>query len=365
MMKFKNLFQKRILIPLALLGAFGAYTAETYIAFPTYPASDHYDAASGQFHNNPPSRAVAKVGLTAALWKMVFHERAMHPPRALPMQTPDWQAFFKPSEQAKFVWFGHSTLFVRLNGKTILIDPVYDNTPSPVGLMMHRFQPPPVALADLPPIDVVVYSHAHYDHLDSKVVEYFAQNQPNIQFITPLGVGEYLKKWGIAPHNIRELDWWQSVDLFGTTFHAVPARHDASRSLYDKNKSLWAGWVLQTPIEKIYYSGDSSYSPNFAEIGRRLGGFDWVFMENGQYNQPWEDSHMFPAQTIQAVLDVKSKRFVPVHWAAYPLSVHGWDESVRESAKIAAEKNVPMVTPIMGQVFDAQTQTEKWWEKVQ
>ncbi|MCG7657202.1 MBL fold metallo-hydrolase [Wielerella bovis] len=355
--------KKRFWIPAVLLTCFAIYAAAVYVPFPKYPASDHYNPTTGEFFNTPPSRKPEN-GTIGALVRMMLQEKQYHPPRPLPMQKPDWEAFYAPSRTAKFIWFGHSTLLMRLNGKNILIDPVYDNTPSPIGLMMHRFQPPPVALEALPPIDLVVYSHAHYDHLDSQVVRYFAQNRPEIQYLTPLGLGAYLRKWGVQPEKIQERDWWQSVDYFGTQMIAVPARHDASRSAFDAKKSLWAGWVFQTPHEKIYFSGDSSYAPHFAELGKKLGGFDLAFVENGQYNTLWLDNHMLPEQTVQAVADVRAKRWMPIHWGAYPLSTHSWDEPVRESSRLAAAKQLPMLTPIIGQVFDKNTPTRNWWEEV-
>lgn len=362
-MKFTFLRKKRIFLPFLFVLSLAIGAWQTHTSFPQYPASDHHNPDTGQFFNTPPTRPV-KSGTVGAMWQMIANEKQFHPPQPLPTQHIDWQAFLAPSERVKFIWFGHSTLLLRVNGKTVMIDPVYADTVSPVGLMMHRFQPPPAALHELPPIDLVLYSHAHYDHLDKQVVQYFAKNQPNIQYFAPLGLGAYLREWGVSGSQIRELDWWQNADFHGTTFHAVPTRHDASRTPFDAKKSLWLGWVLQTPIEKIYFSGDSSYAPHFAAIGDKFGGFDLALVENGQYNVFWEDNHMFPAQTVQAALDVKAKRWMPIHWGAYPLSTHAWDAPVRESSVLAQQRGLPMLTPMLGQIFDAQTQTEKWWEKV-
>ncbi|QMT30981.1 MBL fold metallo-hydrolase [Alysiella filiformis] len=362
-MKFPFLRKKRfiLLLLVLLLLAIGAW--QTHTTFPPYPASNHHNPQTGQFFNTPPTRPV-KSGTAGAMWQMMINEKAQHPPTRLPMQDIDWQNFLAPSERVKFIWFGHSTLLLRVQDQTVMFDPVYAQTVSPVGLMMHRFQAPPAALHELPPLDWVVYTHAHYDHLDKDVVQYFIKNQPNIQYLVPLGLGAYLRDWGVADSQIHELDWWQTLDLHGATFHVLPARHDAARTPFDAKKSLWASWALTTPTEKIYFSGDSSYAPHFAEIGARFGGFDLAFVENGQYNELWEDNHMFPTQTVQAAADLKAQRWMPIHWGAYPLSTHDWDASVRESSSLAAQRNLPMLTPIMGQIFDAQTASEKWWEKV-
>lgn len=345
------------------LGIFLCYEWHAAPTFPTFPQSDHYHQATQQFHNNPPTRPT-KSGVAAELWKMLHSPQVYRPPALLPMQQPDWQAFFAPSSQTKWIWFGHSTLLMRANGQTILIDPVYAKYVSPVPVMMARFQAPPVALEALPPIDWVVYSHAHYDHLDRDVVEYLIENQPKTQFLTPLGVGSYLQQWGVPKHQIRELDWWQNFETSGIRFHAVPARHNAARTPFDKNRSLWAGWVFETATEKIYFSGDSSDGAHFEEIGARFAGVDLAFIENGQYNMLWEDNHLFPEESVQAALRVRAKRWMPIHWGAYALSTHGWADSVRESQRHAKAHQLPMLTPIMGQVFDRDTPTDAWWEKV-
>lgn len=359
----KPMWRKKryFLLLLATIGAM-IYAVIVLTYFNKYPESDHYKA--GQFFNTPETRPV-KDGTMNAMWEMMSHPERYRPASRLPMQTPDWQAFLAPSDHAKFIWFGHSSLLMRVQGKTIFLDPVYAEYASPVSVMMKRFQEPPVALRDLPPIDIVMYTHAHYDHLDKAVVKFFAKNQPNIQFVVPLGVNSYLREWGIRADKITEFDWWQTQKIQGVEFHAVPARHDSARTPFDGKKTLWLGWVIQTPHEKLYFSGDSSYAPHFAAIGDKFGGFDLAFIENGQYNTLWEDNHMFPPQTIQAALDVKTKRMMPIHWGAYPLSTHGWNESVRDSSAIAAEKSLPMLTPIMGQVFDKNTESSDWWRNIQ
>lgn len=356
--------KKRYTLPLATLAIAGVSMWIQHPDFPIFPASDHYNPETRQFYNTPETRPVQIIGTIGSLWSMMVNSDAYRPASRFPMQTPDWQAFLAPSPQVKFIWFGHSTLLMRVNGKTVWLDPVYYRHASPIPIMMRRFQEPPATLAELPPIDLIVYTHAHYDHLDADVVDYFAKHSPQTRFLTPLGVGAYLRKWGIADNQIQEIDWHQSADYFGAKFHAVPARHDASRTLLDAKRSLWSGWVLETGSEKIYFSGDSSYAPHFQAIGQRFGGFDLAFVENGQYNRFWEDNHMFPHQTVQAVQDVQAKRWMPIHWGAYPLAVHAWDEPVRESTRISAEKGLPMLTPVMGQVFDKNTVTGAWWEGV-
>lgn len=328
---------------------------------PIYPPSNHYNPHTQRFFNTPPTRPV-KWGTAWALWQMLIKPQNFRPNGLLPMAKPDWVAFHAPSSRAKLIWLGHSSLLLRNQNHTFLIDPVYASSVSPIPIMMKRFQAPPIALSDLPHIDWVVYSHAHYDHLDADVVRYLVQHHPNTRYLVPLGVGYYLQKWGVAAQNIAELDWWQHKTLPDLTVYAVPARHDASRSLFDGKKSLWAGWVWQSEAEQIYFSGDSAYAPHFQAIGQYFGGFDLALMENGQYNDFWTDNHMFPHQTVQAVLDVQAKRWMPIHWGAYPLSTHAWQASVESSSQISQAQGLSMLTPVMGQVFDADSESVFWWE---
>lgn len=325
--------------------------------YPQYPASDHYNPVSQTFFNYEPQRPVENA--LPAMWQLVTDEAALHPNQPLPIVKPDWQAFLNQPETSQYIWFGHSTLMMRLNQQTIITDPVFAQNVSPVPIMMNRFQPAPAEYSELPPLDVVLISHNHYDHLEQATIEKMAQAHHH--FIVPLGIGTLLQKWGIAPNRITELDWWQSTTRNGITYTAVPARHDSARGTTDRNKTLWAGWVLQHQNEQIYFSGDSSYGKHFAQIGERFGGFDIAFIENGQYNERWPDNHMFPEQTAQVAAQVKAKRFVPIHWGAYPMALHAWNDPVKRSVPAARALGVQTLTPIQGQVFDAHTVTEDWF----
>ncbi len=277
--------------------------------FKQYTASTHYDPVRGEFFNTPQS-IPPKEGTMWVIFDMVFDGERFMPSTPLPVVQTNWQEFLAPSPQAAFVWFGHSAFMMRMNGQTFLVDPAFPSHASPVPIMMKRFAPAP-DLSSLPKIDVIVYSHAHYDHLDAKVVQFYKQTQT--RFVVPLGVGAYLQKWGIAPERIDELDWWESVKVGEVTVSAVPTRHDSARTALDSKKSLWAGWVFDG-AERIYYSADSSYAAHFKHIGERFSDIDLALVENGQYNELWADNHLFPNQTVQAAQDVKAKRWMPVHW---------------------------------------------------
>ncbi len=323
--------------------------------------SPQYNPTTGEFFNTPASQPV-KSGTEKALWSMIFASEKYRPKGELPTIKTDWQAFIQPQTQARFVWFGHSALMARMDDKTLLIDPSFADSASPVPVMMTRFAPKP-DLASLPDVDYIIYSHAHYDHLDVDVVKFYQDK--DTKFIVPLGVGAYLIKWGIDDNRITELDWWQSYELDNLTLTAVPARHDSARTAFDGKKSLWAGWVFQTSDEQIYFSGDSSYAPHFKQIGEKFGEFDLAFVENGQYNELWPDNHLFPHQTVQAAKDVNARRWMPIHWGAYALSTHGWSESVMDSSRLSDVQNLAMLSPKIGQIFDKTTSTERWWLAVE
>ena len=229
--------------------------------------------------------------------------------------------------------------------------------------MFRRFQPPLVPAAALPPLDVVLISHGHYDHLEEAFVRRFATG--GALFVAPLGVEVWLKRWGVPAERIRIADWYQPIRIGHLTLTSVPARHDCARGIGDRNRSLWAGWVLAAAGEQFYFSGDSAYGRHFAEIGRRFGGFDLAFVENGQYDRRWPDNHMFPHQTVQAALDIGARRLMPIHWGMFSLALHAWDEPVRRSSAFARQRGLPLLTPMLGELFDSRSSgSGDWWQNV-
>ncbi len=343
--------------------------------YPFYPASDHYDPARCRFFNPEPKRLLRPLDFGGTF--KIFRRQGRFPGKPQPFMQPDFSAFDTPKrlpesgqselcanelirEAARFVWFGHSTLLMRIGGLNIITDPVFGASASPHKQMFRRFQPPPAAPHELPPLDVVLYSHNHYDHLEESFVRRVAGS--GVRFVVPLGMEVLLRRWGVPVERISALDWYQSRRIGDVLFTAVPARHDSSRNLADHNRALWAGWALEGGGQRFYFSGDSSYGSHFAEIGRRFGGFDLAFVENGQYDRRWPDNHMFPEQTVQAAIDVGARRLMPIHWGAFSLALHDWDEPVRRSMPLARQRGLPVLTPLMGQVFDCETETRFWWE---
>ena len=263
-------------------------------------------------------------------------------------------------------WFGHSTFLLEIDGKKILIDPVFGESPSPVPFIgAKRYSKElPIEIEKLPFIDAVILSHDHYDHLDYESIQKLKGKVG--QYFAPLGVGNHLEYWGIPKEKIHELNWWESIDFDGVDLICCPARHFSGRGLFDRATTLWCSWVIKGGNDNIFFSGDSGYDTHFKEIGEKYGPFDISLMECGQYNEDWKLLHMMPEETVQASIDLKSKLALPIHWGAFTLAFHDWTDPIERVTKKANELNLPITTPKIGEpvLFGNETfPTEKWWKK--
>lgn len=285
------------------------------------------------------------------------------PELKLPEVKPDFAEFLKHDESIKFIWFGHSSFLVNIEGKILLFDPVFSESAAPFSFMVKRFQDAVVRLEELPEIDYIIISHDHYDHLDLETIEFFKNK--SVKFITALGVTSHLKKWGISEDRLKELDWWESFAIGNLKIVCTPAQHFSGRLGAGGNKTLWASYVVIGEKERFYFSGDSGYDVHFKNIGDKYGPFDLTFIENGQYNQMWEAVHVLPEQTAQAHLDLKGKRLVPVHWAMFDLSLHSWYEPAELLETQSKLKNIDLLTPKFGQLVKVREPNlmERWWKK--
>ncbi|MDA8792980.1 MBL fold metallo-hydrolase [Bacteriovoracaceae bacterium] len=287
------------------------------------------------------------------------------PKDLLPEIKPDMKEFLKASNEIKIVWFGHSSFLLNLDGKIVLVDPVFSGAASPVSFMVKRFQAPVLKLEELPEIDYILISHDHYDHLDMESIKFFVSK--NVKFVTPLGVGSHLQSWGIEKNRITEKDWWQSAQFDGIKFIATPAQHFSGRDGIHQNDTLWASWVIQSEKHNIYFSGDSGYDTHFKEIGEKFGPFDIAFIESGQYNEKWKEVHMMPEEAIIAFKELKAKKYFPVHWGMFELAMHSWYEPIERVYNLAQKNNVDLIAPKIGQIVEPNQsyRFEKWWLTVQ
>lgn len=260
------------------------------------------------------------------------------------------------------IWFGHSSYFIRINNKNILVDPVLSGNASPFSFGAKSFPGSDVyTVDDFPDIDILILTHDHYDHLDSRTVLKLKSKTKKV--CTSLGVGSHFVYWGFNENIITELDWWQSKEFpDGFELTATPARHFSGRS-FNRNKTLWSSFILDAPGYRLYLGGDSGYDSHFKTIGEKFGQFDIAILESGQYNREWPQIHMMPEETVQASVDLNAKWLMPVHWSKFALAFHPWNEPVERVLAKANELSVKVTTPMIGEpvVLNSSYPDKKWW----
>ncbi|HXC60752.1 MAG TPA: MBL fold metallo-hydrolase [Steroidobacteraceae bacterium] len=310
-------------------------------------------------------------GLTMKdLWTFLFNKPANTRPASEPQVLPLTRAEVEAAPDRSLFRLGHSTLLIKLQGGFWITDPVFSKRASPVQWFgPKRFHAPPISLEELPPLRGVLLSHDHYDHLDRATVRKLAAKTD--LFLTPLGVGDRLERWGVPASKVRQFDWWQETRIDGIRFVATPAQHFSGRTFFDGNRTLWCSWVLVDPAThdtqdlRVFFSGDTGYSDHFKEIGRRLGPFDVTMIEAGAYDPRWAYVHMLPKQTVQAHVDLRGLWLLPVHNGTFDLAMHAWDDPFEQISRITIERGVALVTPQMGERvnLDAPQPTKAWWRR--
>lgn len=270
-----------------------------------------------------------------------------------------------PIDQDVLVWFGHSSYFMQIDGKRILVDPVLSGNASPIPGTITAFNGTDgYSVEDFPEIDYLFISHDHYDHVDYETLIKLKSKAKKV--ICGLGVGAHFEGWGYSLDNVIEKDWNESVNLdSGFVAHVTPARHFSGRGL-TRNNTLWVSYVLQTPTLKIYMGGDSGYDTHFADIGKEFGPIDLAILDNGQYDKKWKYIHTLPEEVLQAAHDLKAKRLFPVHSSKFVLANHPWDEPLMSVTELnnKASDPIPLVTPIIGELVflhDETHQFKPWW----
>ena len=328
------------------LPQFGASMAGTRLARAL--ANPQY--ADGRFVNLEPE-APSTTSLLDYTLRQLSGDEVREPPAPLPVLAVDKAALAAApaSSGLRAFWIGHASAYVEADGVRFLLDPVFAERVSPLPVGPRRFHAPPIALADLPPIDAVLISHDHYDHLDMDTVRQLARG--GTRFFVGLGIGAYLQRWGVPLAQIQEMDWWEKAEFRGVEIHSTPARHYSGRKSMD-DSTLWSSWMIKSVSYSVYYSGDTGYGPHFGEIRKRLGVPDLVLMKVGAYGHSWLDIHMDPESAVQAQRDLGSTVMLPVHWATFNMSYHAWAEPIERTLAAAQGTDVQVVTPRVGEPYE-------------
>ncbi|MEV0900204.1 MBL fold metallo-hydrolase [Actinoplanes sp. NPDC049802] len=318
--------------------------------------------SGGKFRNTVPATEVTAASMPRLAAAALTGREARRPHLPVPVLTPP------PGGDAHglhITWYGHSSALIEIEGRRVLLDPVWSERCSPSRLAgPRRLHEPPVPLRELPPIDAVVISHDHYDHLDMATVQTLVDLQA-ARFLVPLGVGAHLERWGVPATRIVELDWNERATVAGIEFTATPARHFSGRGL-TRDDTLWASWVIAGLARKVFYSGDTGYFPGFAAIGAEHGPFDATLVQVGAYGDDWPDIHMTPEDGVSTHVDVNGGLMIPVHWATFNLALHDWAEPADRAWREAKARGVRLAVPRPGERVDVDNPppVDGWWQQI-
>jgi L-ascorbate metabolism protein UlaG (beta-lactamase superfamily) len=285
----------------------------------------------------------------------------------LPSMNPLESWIKPPASGLRATWLGHSTVLIEIDGVRVLTDPVWGPRASPSRLAgPKRFQPVPIALRSMPPVDLVIVSHDHYDHLDYPTIRELAKR--DVPFVTSLGVGAHLEAWGVRPERIVELDWWESHELPNTALEvtAAPSQHFSGRGLKDRNTTLWSSFVIRSDRHTVFFSGDTGLTTEYQAIRERLGPFDLVMLEVGAFHPAWGDIHLGPEHALEALALLGGGPFLPVHWGTFSLAMHAWDQPAEALLQLAPKAGARLVMPRLGEPVEPAyaEDVEPWWRVV-
>ncbi|MGE4338127.1 MAG: MBL fold metallo-hydrolase [Pigmentiphaga sp.] len=324
--------------------------------------SPHY--VDGRFRNQIDTPINTTDQSEWSMWMETILGEKGHPrpPGSIPALKTDLKAL--DPAQDLVVWLGHSSYFVQLAGERILIDPVFSTNAAPVPLANEAFEGTSIySTEDMPDIDVLLISHDHYDHLDYPSI--LALRSKVRQVVAGLGVGAHFEAWGYDSAIVHEADWNESIKLSPRLqIYVTPARHFSGRTL-KRDQSLWVGFALVSPERRLFFSGDTGYGPHFAEVVRRLGPFDWVALDMGQYDPRWANVHMNPEQAAQAADDLHTRVLMPEHVGRFSLAPHDWDDPFKRITAASKGHAYALWTPEIGQpaYLDGRAQSfTAWWE---
>ncbi|MFF8933578.1 MBL fold metallo-hydrolase [Streptomyces paradoxus] len=351
-------------------GAFGADPSGERMA--RIRSSPHFK--DGVFQNPGGPARTRPSGSTLDFAK-VFFDKDTRPRRTpkgtVPVHSTTLADIARPPATGlRLTWMGHSSVLAEIDGRRVLFDPVWGERCSPFSFAgPKRLHPVPLPLAALGPVDVVVISHDHYDHLDMPTIKALAGT--DTLFAVPLGVGAHLEHWGVSAGRLRELDWHETTQIGGLGLTATPARHFCGRGLRNTQHTLWASWVVAGEEHRIYHSGDTGYFDGFKEIGAEHGPFDTTMIQIGAYSDFWPDIHMTPEEGMRAHLDLQGGPehgpMLPIHWATFNLATHPWADPGEGTLAAARAAGAAVALPRPGEPFEPAAEnvpSEPWWREV-
>ena len=289
----------------------------------------------------------------------LYSEKGKTPEDQLPTATPLFLENAKKNDFS-YTWFGHSSFMIQMSDLNILVDPMFSDRSSPFGWIgPKRFSKCPISANALPQIDAVFISHDHYDHLDRQTIQ--AIDRKVERYFVPLGIEKHLIRWGVSADKIQTMAWWDEYQYKGITIAATPTQHFSGRQLFDSNETLWASLVLKDNNRKIYYSADGGMDDRFEKIHQKYGDFDLAILECGQYNPKWAGVHMFPEEAVEAGKKLHATYVTPVHWGAFVLSSHAWDDPVERFTRAYESQyssSSHLLTPEIGRTLEGSFSAE-------
>lgn len=360
--------KKAILIVSFIIGVF-IMTLNAACTLSDPDATEQYhnteDKNTKQISTNHNAQVMNNMSIKEHLkmyWQFFFVKENRVPSVALPQQQLNTNELFDGKQDGLRVsWLGHSSLLINIDGNSVLTDPIFENKVSIVG--PTRFNKElPLSVDDLISVDVVLISHNHYDHLNKFSIQQLIEKTG--VFIVPKKVSKLLIKWDVPEEKIVELNWWDEFKVNDTlTIVSTPSQHFSGRGFFDRNETGWSSWVIKSPNQNVFFSGDTGYFDGFKEIGDKYGPFDMTFLECGAYDDRWSNIHMAPEETVQAHIDLRGKLLQPIHWSTFNLALHPWYEPMERVVASAWNNGINVSTPVMGSIvnFNDSPENNLWW----
>jgi L-ascorbate metabolism protein UlaG (beta-lactamase superfamily) len=323
----------------------------------------------GKKYLNPVETSVGDWTMAFKLLPLYLTNKAETEPRIPIGPFPTDQSIYEadPASGLRVTWFGHSSNLLEIDGVRVLVDPVWDLRAAPYEWFgPKRFFAPTIPLENLPPVDAVLISHDHYDHLGAGTVRQLVRISPNLHWVTPLGVGAVLQGFGVRADRITELDWTESTIVQGregaeATVTSVPARHFSGRSLLNRFETLWSAFVIAGSKNRVYYGADTGLWDGFEAVAAAYGPFDLTMLEVGAFNERWKDIHMGPDGAVQAFAELGGGILMPIHWGLFNLALHAWREPIERIYELAAQQNIRLFSPPPGHPTEVAELRSEWW----